>query len=62
MGAGASRFIELLAEEYPSVADVSREIALSKNALALPKPTELFLSDIHGEYEAFAHIVRNGCC
>ena len=61
MGAGASRFIELLAEEYPSVADVSREIALSKNALALPKPTELFLSDIHGEYEAFAHIVRNGC-
>lgn len=61
MGAGTSRFIELLSEEYPSVADVSREIALSKNALSYPKPTELFLSDIHGEYEAFAHIVRNGC-
>ncbi len=61
MGAGTSRFIELLAEEYPSVADVSRAIALGKHALTFPKPTELFLSDIHGEYEAFAHIVRNGC-
>lgn len=61
MGAGTSRFIELLAEEYPSVADVSRAIALGIHALTFPKPTELFLSDIHGEYEAFAHIVRNGC-
>lgn len=54
------RYLELLSETYPTIADASAE-AINLNAiLSLPKGTELFASDIHGEYEAFAHLLKNG--
>lgn len=53
-------YLELLAQRYPSVGKVSAEIATLQAALSLPKKTEYFISDIHGEYDAFSHIVRSG--
>lgn len=54
------RYLELLAEHYPSASKVSAELATLQAKLALPKQTEYFVSDIHGEYDAFSHIVRSG--
>lgn len=61
MDAIASRYLGLLSELLPTKTAVASEIALQKARLGLPKPTELYLSDIHGEYEAFSHILRCGC-
>ena len=47
------RYLELLAEKYPTEQVVSREIINLTAILSLPKGTEHFMSDIHGEYEAF---------
>ena len=53
------KYLRLLAEEYGTVSAASAEI-INLNAIQnLPKGTEHFLSDIHGEYEAFNHILRN---
>ena len=51
--------LELLAEKYPTIQDVCTEIINLQAILNLPKGTEHFISDIHGEYEAFCHILNN---
>lgn len=53
------KYLELLAKEYPSIPSVCREIINLNAILNLPKGTEHFMSDIHGEYEAFYHIMNN---
>lgn len=53
------RYLELLAEKYPIEQAVSREIINLTAILSLPKGTEHFMSDLHGEYEAFCHILNN---
>ncbi len=53
------KYIRLLAEKYPSQRSVSREIINLSAILNLPKGTEHFMSDIHGEYDAFCHILNN---
>ena len=52
--------MELLGKTYKNIQEVSEEIINLQAILNLPKGTELFLSDIHGEYEAFIHILNNG--
>ena len=53
------RYLELLAEKYPTEQAVSREIINLTAILSLPKGTEHFMIDLHGEYEAFCHILNN---
>ena len=53
------KYYRLLAEKYPSVRALTREIINLTAILNLPKGTEHFMSDIHGEYEAFCHILNN---
>lgn len=53
-------YLQLLSEKYPSIQAASTAIINFSSALQLPKGTEHFLSDVHGEHEAFEHIVRNG--
>ncbi len=60
MEASGWAYTEALSELYPTRADVAAEIAELEGRLTLPRSTELFASDIHGEYEAFSHILRNG--
>ena len=54
------KYLELLGKTYKNIQEVSEEIINLQAILNLPKGTELFLSDIHGEYEAFIHILNNG--
>ena len=54
------RYLERLAEIYPTIAKASTEIINLQAILNLPKGTEHFLTDIHGEYEAFSHVLKNG--
>ncbi len=54
------RYLDLLSEKFPSTEDVITEIINLEAILQLPKGTELFLSDIHGEFPAFDHILRIG--
>lgn len=54
------KYLERLSELYPSIASASTEIINLQAILNLPKGTEHFLTDIHGEYEAFAHVLKNG--
>ena len=54
------RYMQLLAKQYPTVQAAGSEIIRLQAILNLPKGTEHFLSDIHGEHEAFAHIL-NSC-
>lgn len=54
------RYLERLSELYPTIAKASKEIINLQAILNLPKGTEHFLTDIHGEYEAFAHVLKNG--
>ena len=56
---GEQKYYELLSEKYPSVRSLTREIINLTAILNLPKGTEHFMSDIHGEYEAFCHILNN---
>ena len=53
------RYLQLLAQSYPNVAEASCEIINLEAILNLPKPTEHFISDPHGESEAFNHVLRN---
>jgi len=53
------KYLRLLAEQYPSVEALCTEITRIRAQLSLPKGTEHFMSDIHGEYEAFCHIMNN---
>lgn len=54
------RYLELLARQFPSIQAASTEIINLSAILHLPKGTEHFLSDIHGEHEPFLHVLRNG--
>ena len=53
------KYLLLLSEQYASVEALYADIARLNAQLSLPKGTEHFMSDIHGEYEAFAHIMNN---
>ena len=53
-------YYEQLAELYPTIGKASTEIINLQSILYLPKGTEHFLSDIHGEFKAFSHVLRNG--
>ncbi len=55
-----SKYLKLLSKEFKNITEVAEEIINLKAILNLPKGTELFLSDIHGEYEPFTHILNNG--
>ena len=54
------KFIKSLANQYPDIASASTEIINLQSILNLPKGTEHFLTDIHGEYEQFNHVLKNG--
>ena len=53
------RYLELLSHSFPTIAEASTEIINLQAILNLPKGTEHFLADIHGEHEAFQHILKN---
>ena len=53
------KYLRLLSEKYPTLRSLTREIINLTAILNLPKGTEHFMSDIHGEYEAFCHILNN---
>ena len=52
-------YLELLAEKYPNEAAACSELINLSSILALPKGTEHFISDLHGEYAAVSHILNN---
>lgn len=52
-------YLKLLSEQYPSIKSASSEIIRLQSRQQLPKLTEHFMSDIHGEYESFLHILKN---
>ena len=54
------KYLGLLAKQFPTVQTACTEIINLEAILKLPKGTEHFLSDIHGEYELFSHLLRNG--
>ena len=54
------QYLKLLAEKYPNRKAVRTEIINLRAILALPKATEFFFSDIHGEFDAFQYFVRSG--
>ena len=54
------KYLKLLSKQYPSISKASTEIINLEAILNLPKGTEHFISDIHGEYEAFVHVLKNG--
>ena len=53
------RYLQLLSHSFPTIADASTEIINLEAILNLPKGTEHFLTDLHGEYEAFQHVLKN---
>ena len=54
------KYLKSLAKQYPTIAAASTEIINLQAILNLPKGTEHFMTDIHGEYEQFNHILKNG--
>lgn len=54
------KYLKLLSKEYKNIHEVAEEIINLQAIINLPKGTEMFLSDIHGEYEPFVHILNNG--
>ena len=56
----SDRYLRLLSQKFRTVQEVSTELINLEAILALPKGTEHFMSDIHGEDEAFRHILNNG--
>lgn len=54
------RYLRSLSKQYPNIAAASTEIINLQAILNLPKGTEHFLTDIHGEYEQFNHVLKNG--
>jgi len=53
-------YLRLLSRQYPSIRAVSTGIIGREAVLELPKGTEHFISDVHGEYESFRHVLKNG--
>ncbi|MBC1435687.1 fructose-1,6-bisphosphatase [Listeria rocourtiae] len=60
MDADQLKYLRLLSRSYPTIASTATEIINLEAILNLPKGTEHFLSDLHGEYEAFEQVIRNG--
>lgn len=54
------KYLRLLSSRYPTISKASTEIINLEAILNLPKGTEHFLSDIHGEHEPFIHVLKNG--
>lgn len=54
------KYLKILAEQYPTIAAASTEIINLQSILNLPKSTEHFMTDIHGESEQFLHVLKNG--
>jgi fructose-1,6-bisphosphatase-3 len=54
------KYLKQLATKYPNRVEASKEIVLLSSVLNLTKGAEIFISDIHGEHEAFQHLMRNG--
>ncbi|MBR4026555.1 MAG: fructose-1,6-bisphosphatase [Lachnospiraceae bacterium] len=59
MGEYDVKFLKCLAKQYPTIAQTAREIINLQSLLTLPKGTEHFITDIHGEYEQYQHITKN---
>lgn len=55
-----NKFLKLLAKSYPNISSATTEIINLQAILHLPKGTEHFITDIHGENEQFQHVLRNG--
>ncbi len=53
------KYLQLLSKSFPTVSDATTEIINLEAILNLPKGTEHFLTDLHGEYEAFQHVLKN---
>ena len=53
-------YMQRLADLYPTIGNAATEIINLQSIMNLPKGTEHFLSDLHGEYDAFSHVLRNG--
>lgn len=53
-------FLRSLSKQFPTIASASTEIINLQSILSLPKGTEHFITDIHGEYEQFNHVMKNG--
>ena len=56
----SKKYLTVLARQYPTELSVINEIVNLQSIMSLPKGTEHFLSDIHGENEQFSHVLRNG--
>lgn len=54
------KYLKQLARSYPNRVEASKEIVMLSSVLNLTKGAEIFLSDVHGEHEAFQHLMRNG--
>ena len=54
------KFLRLLSKQFPTTAKAAAEIINLNAILNLPKGTEVFASDVHGEFAAFTHLLRNG--
>jgi len=54
-----NKYLELLSKEYPTIQTVASELINLSAILNLPKGTEIFITDIHGEYDAFNHYLKN---
>lgn len=54
------RYLNSLARQYPTVASAATEIVNLQAIMSLPKGTEHFITDIHGEYDQFQHVIKNG--
>ena len=55
-----AKYLKVLATQFPNIAAVATEIVNLQAILSLPKGTEHFITDVHGEYEQFRHIMSNG--
>ncbi len=55
-----NKYLKILAKQYPSAEDAATEIINLEAIMSLPKGTEHFLTDVHGEYEQFEHVLKNG--
>ncbi len=60
MEAGEIRYLKGLAKQYPTIPAAATEIVNLQAILSLPKGTEHFITDIHGEYDQFQHVMKNG--
>ena len=54
------KYLKVLSKQYPNIAAAATEIVNLQAILSLPKGTEHFITDIHGEYEQFRHVLNNG--